>query len=68
MNSAVFLTTEGTPVLEELTDFEEQGTRIVSCVTCLNHHSLEDKVVVGHVGDMTGTVAALFESDKVITP
>jgi selenium metabolism protein YedF len=68
VNSAVFLTTEGTSVLEELSDFEEQGTRILSCGTCLKFHGRENKVVVGRVGDMAGTAAALFESDKVISP
>jgi selenium metabolism protein YedF len=68
VNSAVHLTTEGSPVIEELTDFERQGTEIVSCGTCLKSYGREYMVVIGNVGDMAGTVAALFESDHIITP
>ena len=68
VNSAVYLTTEGSPVMEELTDFERQGTEIVSCGTCLKFYGREHMVVIGNVGDMVGTVATLFESKKIITP
>ncbi|MFC2172607.1 sulfurtransferase-like selenium metabolism protein YedF [Acidobacteriota bacterium] len=68
VNSGVFLTTEGTPVLEELRDFEKQGVKIFSCGTCLRHFGLESKVMVGRIGDMVGTVTALNDATRVITP
>ncbi len=68
VNSAIRLTTEGSPVVEELRDLEGQGTEILSCGTCLRFHQLEGKVVIGRIGDMAGTVGALFEAEKVIAP
>ena len=35
LNSAIFLTTEGSPHLDVLRELEAGGTRLVSCITCL---------------------------------
>jgi hypothetical protein len=67
LNSAVFLTTKGTPHLEALQSLEAQGTRLVSCITCLTYHERMGKVVVGERGDMKGTVADMTAYRKVVT-
>jgi len=68
VNSAVYLTTEGSPVLASLRALEQRGARIASCKTCLAHFGLEDKLWIGVVGTMDQTVALLAKADKVIRP
>ena len=67
LNSAVLLTTEGTPHLEALRALEGAGTEIVSCITCLQYHDRMDRVVVGTRGDMKGTVADMTSFARVVT-
>jgi selenium metabolism protein YedF len=68
MNSAIFLTTEGTPVLDQLRAFEAAGGEILSCGTCLEYYKRTDKVVIGRISNMKETVAALLSFAKVIAP
>ena len=67
LNSGVYLTTEGSPVLEELQNLEEDGVKIVSCGTCLDYYNLKDKLRVGEVTNMYDTVENLFSSSRCIT-
>jgi selenium metabolism protein YedF len=67
LNRAVFLAAEGSPVVETLRSLEGKGVRIRSCITCLEHYGLEDKLAVGEIGTMAETVAAMAKADKVIT-
>jgi hypothetical protein len=67
LGAGVFLTTEGTPVLERLQALVEKGVDLVSCLTCLNYYDRTDRLVVGRPGDMKGTVDALLAHRKVIT-
>ena len=67
LNSAIFLTTEGSGVIEPLRALEERGTRIVSCITCLEYHGRMKKIRVGEAGNMKETVAALTAHSKVVT-
>lgn len=66
MNSGVFLTTEGTPVLDTLKEFERNGAQIVSCGTCLAYYDRKEKLVVGRSGTMKDTVEALLSHTKII--
>jgi hypothetical protein len=67
LNSAVFLTTEGSHVLESLGDLAEGGTELVSCITCLEYFNRRDRVAVGVEGNMQDTVHALAAYRKVVT-
>jgi hypothetical protein len=67
LNSAIFLTTEGSAVVEPLKTLEDGGTALVSCITCLTYHGRMEKVVVGARGDMKGTVADMVAHAKVVT-
>jgi selenium metabolism protein YedF len=66
LNRAVFLTCEGSEVLETLRVLEGAGARIRSCITCLEHYGLETKLSAGEIGTMGETVAAMGKADKVI--
>jgi len=51
-NSGVFLTCEGSPVLEDLKKLEENGVEIISCGTCLDYYNLKEKLQVGQISNM----------------
>jgi len=68
MNSGVFLTTEGSPVLDIMKRYEEQGTEILSCGTCLDYYGRSDKLGVGSPTHMRDTDHALLSFKKVLKP
>jgi len=51
-NGGVYLTCEGSPVLEDLKKLEKEGVEIVSCGTCLDYYNLKDKLQVGEITNM----------------
>jgi intracellular sulfur oxidation DsrE/DsrF family protein len=58
---------EGSPMLMGLRLLEGMGVRLVSCLTCLKHYGIEDKLAVGGVGGMDEIVDLLAGARKVIT-
>jgi selenium metabolism protein YedF len=66
INRGVFLTTEGSRVLDTLQQLANQGIEIFSCGTCLNHYQLKDKLKVGQVTNMYDTVENLLSAAKVV--
>ena len=68
MNSGIFLTTEGSPVLDILKGYEEQGVEILSCGTCLDYYGRSDRLRVGRPTNMKETVDALLGFKKVLKP
>lgn len=52
LNGAVYLTVEGSPLLENIRDLAAKGVEILSCGTCLEHFNLKDKLAVGGVTNM----------------
>ena len=66
INNGVWLTTEGSEVLETLGLLEEKGVQVFSCGTCLEYYNLREKLRVGLVSDMYATVEALLQATKVI--
>jgi len=68
MNSGVFLTTEGSPVLELLARYAEAGTALLSCGTCLDYYGRKEKLRVGAPTNMRDTVQALLQFGKIVKP
>ena len=68
MSSGVFLTTEGSPVLDILKRCEEEGTEILSCGICLALYGRRDRLRVGRSTNMKETVDALLNFKKVLKP
>ena len=62
----VRLACEGSPVLEQLAEFEQRGVHLILCKTCLDTFGLADKVQVGLVGGMGDIFAAQAKATKVI--
>lgn len=64
MNSGVFLTCEGSPVLEHLKALEADGVEILSCGTCLDFYNLKDKLQAGGITNMYSAVEILTSAGK----
>jgi selenium metabolism protein YedF len=67
MNSGVFLTTEGSEVLEILQSLSQEGVEILSCGTCLDFYGLKDKLAVGDVTNMYTATDILSRAGRSIT-
>ncbi len=68
MNSGIFLTTEASPVLDLMKQFESQGSEILSCGTCLKYYGRTDRLIVGKPTNMRDTVQALLHFKKILQP
>ncbi|MGA7676990.1 MAG: sulfurtransferase-like selenium metabolism protein YedF [Dehalococcoidia bacterium] len=64
-NTGVRLVCEGSQVLDELKQLEEQGVKILACTTCLEYFKLTDKLAVGKPTTMVKSIQAMFSSDIV---
>ncbi len=68
MNSGIFLTTEGSSMLEILKNFDAGGTEIMSCGTCLAYFNRTEKLCIGKPTNMKETVAAMLDYGKILSP
>ncbi len=67
VNGGVKLTTESSPILPELKEYEESGVTVLACGTCLEHFNLTALKKVGGMTNMLDIVTATQLADKVIT-
>jgi len=67
VNSGVFLTVAGSPVLELLQTLAAQGVQILSCGTCLDFYKIKDSLAVGSISNMYTIVDEIGAAGKVIT-
>ena len=68
INSGVWLSSEGSDVLETLKAISEKGVEILSCGTCLDFYGLKEKVKVGVVTNMYTIAQTLLEAERVVKP
>lgn len=68
VNSAINLTTEGSHVIDVLRKFEKNGAKISSCGTCLDYFKKREKLKIGKIGTMDGTIELMATADKIIQP
>jgi len=68
MNTGIFLTTTGSAVAALLKEFEDAGTEILSCGTCLEYFDRTDQLMVGQAGNMRDTVSAMLSFKRVVSP
>ncbi|MEJ2656798.1 MAG: sulfurtransferase-like selenium metabolism protein YedF [Desulfobacterales bacterium] len=66
INNGVKLTIDGSEVLDDLKDFENNGLKILVCGTCLDHFNLLERKQVGETTNMLDIVTAMQVADKVI--
>jgi len=67
LNGGVKLTTQSSPVLEQLQEYEKSGVIVLACGTCLEHFGLTAVKKVGGITNMLDIVTATHLADKVIT-
>lgn len=67
LNEGVRLACAGSDSLDDLRLCVSGGVSVSSCGTCLDYLGLTDKLKVGEVGTMPGTVTALLGDDAVVT-
>ncbi len=68
VNGGVRLTTNGSPLLDEMRELEGLGVRVLSCGTCLDFFHLKAALRVGTVTNMFEIVSLLSTADRVIRP
>ncbi len=68
VNSGIFLTTEGSAVIDALKELEAMGIEILSCGTCLDFFNRKEKLQVGVASNMYDIASALLQADKVVIP
>lgn len=66
VNGGVKLTTEGSPVLEDIKTLEANGVEVLSCGTCLDYYGLKDKLEVGSISNMYTIVDKLTSASNTI--
>ncbi len=66
VNSGVYLTVKGSPVLEFIKILEDRGVKILSCGTCLDYYKLKDKLAAGSITNMY-TIVAEMNAGPVVT-
>jgi len=68
LNGAIFLTTDGSALLDDLRELARGGTEILSCGTCLDFFFRKDRLQVGKVTNMFEIVSILARAGRVIRP
>ncbi|MDY0282709.1 MAG: sulfurtransferase-like selenium metabolism protein YedF, partial [Salinivirgaceae bacterium] len=66
VNSGVKFTIQGSPVLDQIQELEEQGVHILVCGTCLTHFDILDQKKVGETTNMLDIVTSMQLAHKVI--
>lgn len=65
-NSGVYLTCEGSEVLEDLKALADEGVEIISCGTCLDYYHIKDKLQVGEIGNMYSIYEKMRNANNTI--
>jgi selenium metabolism protein YedF len=68
LNTGIFLTTADSPVAELMKTYEQHGTEVFSCGTCLDYFSRKDKLIIGKPTNMKETVEAMLIYKKILSP
>ncbi len=66
-NEGVFLTTEGSPVLDALRKLESLGVEILSCSTSLDYFGRKNRLAVGGASTMVTIVKRMHSVKRTIT-
>lgn len=67
MHEGVRLACEGSEVLDDLRMLAEAGVALKVCGTCLDYLKLKESLLVGEVGTMPASVAAMLGDDSIVT-
>lgn len=65
-NSGVCLTSNESNTIEDLKKLEKQGTKILTCGTCVNYYALQNKLAVGVVSNMSEIAQIMANAGNLI--
>ena len=63
----VKLACSGSPVIDQLKQFQARGIELILCKTCLDYFGLGTQVEAGIVGGMPDIIEAMAKAEKVIS-
>ncbi len=67
-NTGVKLTVQGSEVLEDLQQMENEGVQLLVCGTCLSYFEIKDKLAVGNVSNMYDIAQTMSRAVRLLTP
>lgn len=65
-NGGVHLTTEGSPVLDDLKEMADKGVAIISCGTCLDFFHKKEQLQVGEISNMYTIYETMRELNALV--
>lgn len=65
--NGVKLACSGSPVIDQLKQFQARGIELILCKTCLDYFGLGTQVEAGIVGGMPDIIEAMAKAEKVIS-
>jgi len=63
----VKLNLRGSVIEDSLIELEKRGTKIMTCLTCLNYFKVKDELAVGLVSGMPDLIKSIGNSVKIVT-
>jgi selenium metabolism protein YedF len=67
-NTGVKLTVQGSEVLDDLKQLENEGVQLLVCGTCLNYFEIKDKIAAGTVSNMYDIVETMSSAGRLLVP
>lgn len=67
-NSGIFLTVEGSTLVNSLRDLENRGVEMLVCGTCVQHFDKKDAVRVGTISNMYKILETMTAAGHIIKP
>ena len=67
-NTGVKLTVQGSEVLDDLKQLENEGVQLLVCGTCLNYFEIKDKLAAGTISNMYDIVDTMSRSGRLLVP
>ncbi len=68
INSAAYLTCNNHDAVKIFKQFNDKGTIISTCGTCLEFYKIKDELQVGEIGSMSLLVQLMNSAKNIITP
>jgi len=67
-NAGIFLTVEGSSLLQPLHELQEMGVTVLVCGTCAEYYKKKEQVRVGTISNMYTILEALSAAGNIIQP
>lgn len=68
VNAGIFLTLNGSPIIEALETLKGKGVEILICGTCVEFYKKMDDIAVGQVSNMLDILERITAAGKILNP